>query len=129
MFARIKDALRRFFSGRYGNDRLNRFLLIVSIILLLLGWIGSSFLAPWMSVFNILAYVPLLFCLFRMLSRNFAARHRENAAYCRVLDRIRDRKNRYFNCPGCGQTVRVPRGKGRINIRCPKCNTQFIKKT
>ena len=130
MFARIKDALRRFFSGRYGSDNLNRALLLLSVVLLIVGWVGTGLLrAEWMSLFNLLAYAPLIYCIFRMLSRNFTARHRENAAYLRLTAPIRDRKNRYFKCPDCGQTVRVPRGKGTISIRCPKCSCRFVKKT
>lgn len=41
----------------------------------------------------------------------------------------KDREHRYFRCPKCGQTVRVPRGRGKINIRCPRCNERFIKNT
>ena len=37
--------------------------------------------------------------------------------------------DRYFRCPNCKQKVRVPKGKGTIEIRCPKCNTKFIKRT
>ena len=62
-------------------------------------------------------------------SRNIEARRRENAAFQRFFTRLRDRQNRYFTCPRCRQVVRVPRGKGRINIRCPKCGEQFVRKT
>ena len=54
---------------------------------------------------------------------------RENAAFLRFLTRIKDRQHRYYACPKCRQTVRVPRGRGKINIRCPKCGEQFVKKT
>ena len=87
MFRKIGDALRRFFSGRYGTDPLNRFLLYVALGCLLLGWLGGKYLAAWMSVFNVLAYVPLIWCIVRMYSRNFAARRRENAAYMRFWTR------------------------------------------
>lgn len=129
MFRKIGDALRRFFSGRYGTDPLNRFLLYAALGCLLLGWLGGKYLATWMSVFNVLAYVPLIWCIVRMYSRNFAARRRENAAYMRFWTRLKDRQNCYFRCPRCNQTVRVPRGKGRISIRCPKCGERFEKKT
>jgi ribosomal protein L37AE/L43A len=46
-----------------------------------------------------------------------------------LVDRIKDRRNRYFECPRCRQIVRVPRGKGKIAITCPKCKERFIKKT
>ena len=88
-------------------------MLDVALGCLLLGWLGGKYLATWMSVFNVLAYVPLIWCIVRMYSRNFAARRRENAAYMRFWTRLKDRQNRYFRCPRCNQTVRVPRGKGR----------------
>ena len=107
MFRKIGDGLRKFMAGRYGSDRLNQCLL------------GAAFLA----------YIPLIWSIFRMYSRNIEARRRENAAFLRFFSRLTDKQYRYFRCPGCRQVVRVPRGKGKINIRCPKCSRQFIKKT
>ena len=78
---------------------------------------------------SFLAYIPLIWSIFRMYSRNIEARRRENAAFLRFFSRLTDKQYRYFRCPGCRQVVRVPRGKGKINIRCPKCSRQFIKKT
>ncbi|MBO7290333.1 MAG: hypothetical protein J6U62_02605, partial [Bacteroidaceae bacterium] len=62
-------------------------------------------------------------------SRKVEARLAENAAFEGLLRRIKDRSHRYFRCPNCKQTVRVPKGQGKINIRCPKCGESFIKKT
>ncbi len=129
MFRKIGDALRRFMTGRYGMDRLNKWLLILSLVLIVLSAVGTRLGAAWMSLFGLLAYVPLIWSIVRTYSRNLSARRQENAAFCRLLSRLSDRKNRYFRCPGCRQTVRVPRGKGKINIRCPKCGQQFIRKT
>ena len=117
MFRKIGDGLRRFMAGRYGSDRLNQCLLGAAFVLLLISAIGGR-QVQWMSMLSLLAYVPLIWSMFRMYSRNIEARRRENAAF-----------QRYFRCPGCRQVVRVPRGKGKINIRCPKCSRQFIKKT
>ena len=58
-----------------------------------------------------------------------AARQREAAAYNRFKKFFTDRQNRYYGCPSCGQTVRVPRKKGRISIKCPRCGQRFEKKT
>ncbi len=129
MFRKFGDAFRRFMYGRYGTDGLNGALLMAALVLILLGWIGEKWIAPWMSVLNILAYVPLVWSITRMYSRNIAARRRENAAWMQFLNRLKDRTHRYFRCPRCRQKVRVPKGKGKINIRCPKCGEQFIKKT
>ena len=129
MFRKIGDALRRFMYGRYGTDKLNQTLIIAALVLLLAGWLGGRFLAGWLNVLNFLAYVPLIWSIVRMYSRNIEKRRRQNAAYLRFLSALKDREHRYYRCPRCRQTVRVPRGRGRINIRCPKCGEQFIKKT
>ena len=128
MFRKIGDGLRRFMAGRYGSDRLNQCLLGAAFVLLLISAIGGR-QVQWMSMLSLLAYVPLIWSMFRMYSRNIEARRRENAAFQRFFTRLRDRQNRYFTCPRCRQVVRVPRGKGRINIRCPKCGEQFVRKT
>ena len=128
MFRKIGDGLRRFMAGRYGSDRLNQCLLGAALVLILIGWLGGK-AAAGLNVLGLLAYVPLVWSIFRMYSRNIEARRRENAAFLRFFSRLRDKQYRYFRCPGCRQTVRVPRGKGKINIRCPKCGRQFIKKT
>ncbi len=129
MFRKIGDALRRFMAGRYGSDQLGRWLLGLAVVLILLGMIGNRTGSTVLAGLSLLAYVPLIWSIFRMYSRNIEARRRENAALQRFLTRLRDRDHRYYHCPKCRQTVRVPRGRGRINIRCPKCGEQFIKKT
>ena len=129
MFRKIGDALRRFMIGRYGSDQLGRWLLGAAIALIVLGMIGNRTGSAVLAGLSLLAYVPLIWSIFRMYSRNIEARRRENLAFGRFLTRIRDREHRYYACPKCRQTVRVPRGRGKINIRCPKCGEQFIKKT
>lgn len=128
MFKKIGDALRRFMYGRYGTDKLNTALLIGAVVLMLIGALGGRWV-PWLSVATLLAYVPLIWGIVRMYSRNVEKRRQENAAFLNFLSRLKDRNNRYFKCPKCRQTVRVPRGKGKIAIRCPKCGERFIKKT
>lgn len=128
MFKKIGDALRRFMYGRYGTDKLNTALLIGAVVLMLIGALGGR-KVPWLSVATLLAYVPLVWGIVRMYSRNVEKRRQENAAFLNFLSRLKDKNNRYFKCPKCRQTVRVPRGKGKIAIRCPKCGEKFIKKT
>ncbi len=99
MFRKIGDALSRFMSGRYGTDSLNKALLIVTAVLIVLGWAGGKWLTPWMSVFSLLAYIPLIWSIVRMYSRNVEARRRENARWIGFCNRVKDRDNRYFKCP------------------------------
>lgn len=120
---RFLNGVRRFFYGRYGTDQLNMVILIAALIISLIGSITR------LPLLNLLAWVPMGLALFRMMSKNTGRRYRENRRYLQIMDRIRDRRNRYFSCPACHQTVRVPRGKGKISIRCPRCGNKFIKKT
>lgn len=109
--------------GRYGSDKLNLFLLAVGVVLCLL----SSFSQLYFLGF--LAYIPLIYAIFRMYSRNIYRRRKENQRFLQLFTRFKDRQNRYFSCPRCRQRVRVPKGKGKIMIKCPACGERFAKKT
>lgn len=37
--------------------------------------------------------------------------------------------NRIVNCPNCDSRLRVPKGKGKIKITCPKCKMDFQSET
>ena len=77
----------------------------------------------------LVSYVLIAWSFFRMLSRNTYKRYQENRKYLQLVERIKDREHRYYDCPRCRQPVRVPRGKGKIAITCPKCREKFIRKT
>ncbi|MBQ6798580.1 MAG: hypothetical protein IJP11_05040 [Oscillospiraceae bacterium] len=124
MFRRLGERFRIFMYGRYGTDKLNFLLLCTGLVLSIL----SSFIEE-LAFLVIFSYALMIWCIYRMFSRNIAARQREAAAYTRFKKFFADRKNRYYACPSCGQTVRVPRGKGRISIKCPRCGQRFEKKT
>lgn len=124
MFRRIGDGFRNFMLGRYGSDKLNGALLLAGVVLMVLGSIFKK-----LAFLTLLAYVPLIWCIFRMYSRNLEARRRENAAFLNFFAHLKDREHRYYRCPRCKQTVRVPRGRGKISIRCPKCSERFIRKS
>ena len=113
--------------GRYGHDRLNVALLIVGLILTVISMFAGNKLV--VLVTTMLSYALLFVALFRCFSRNTYKRYNENRRYLLLIDRLKDRDNRYYSCPKCRQTVRVPRGKGKIAITCPKCREKFIKKT
>ncbi len=124
--SRIQTGLRHFMAGRYGPDKLTTYLLWASVILMLV----SMFLTgPKIKLIFMLVYYALWgWSIFRMLSRNTYKRYEENRKFLLFLDKIKDRQHRYFNCPKCRQSVRVPRGKGKIAITCPKCKEKFIRK-
>ena len=121
------NSIQRFMMGRYGHDRLNVALLIVGVILTVISMFARSKLV--VLVTTMLSYVMLILALYRCSSRSTYKRYNENRRFLLMLDRLKDRNNRYYACPKCRQTVRVPRGKGKIAITCPKCREKFIKKT
>ena len=127
MFRKLAERLRNFMIGRNGQDQLGVAMFLTGVVCLVLSMIFGRFL--WSFVFNLLSWVLLLLCIFRMYSRNLAARGAENRAFLRFFAQLKDRKHRYFHCPHCRQQVRVPRGRGKISITCPKCRNRFIKKT
>ena len=122
----IVAALNRFMAGRYGQDRLNITLLVVGCVLCFVQMFVPSGVG---FVLTILSETLLILSLFRCFSRNTYKRYNENRKFLLMIDRIKDRDHRYYACPKCRQTVRVPRGKGKISITCPKCREKFIKKT
>ena len=132
----MKTRFIRFMQGRYctyGTDRLTKFLIALFLVVFLI----TSFTPPaWDQIFPI---VIVVFTYFRMLSRNIPARYRENERYVRQADavrrrlsvlpaRISERKHFHiYRCPSCSQKIRIPRGKGHIMVRCPKCTAEFAK--
>ncbi len=138
------DRLRRFMYGRYGLDSLNIaiwvFAVAVAVIASVFAWIPAI---PSYVVLILRILYALLFVLsiFRSFSRNIAARQRENAQFTRAWRSVKnffrrvfkgqpDKKtHKYFRCPQCSQKVRVPKGKGKIAIKCPKCGNKFIRNT
>ena len=124
---KMKTGLQRFMMGRYGTDKLNTLLLWVAVAFMLL----SIFLpSGWPNLLAVLLSYGLMgVVIFRILSRNTYQRHKENRRYLNMVERLKDREHRYFSCPKCKQSVRVPKGKGKIAITCPKCREKFIKKT
>ena len=123
--------LRRVMTGRYGTDQLNNVLLIIALVLCLLPTILSFFIfiPPLNLLLTLGAYTLMGIALFRMFSRNTYKRYEENRRYLRFRERLKDRTHRYYQCPRCRQDVRVPRGKGKISITCPKCKEKFIRKS
>ena len=136
---RFRQWLGRVMAGRYGTDQLNRFLCVATLVLLVLslvlgrGGVGSLFWA--------LALACLLWGAVRTFSRNLSKRQRENAAYLGLTqnarerfrgarDRFAQRKDyRFFRCPSCRAWLRVPRGKGKLNITCRQCGERFTRST
>lgn len=136
----MREKFNKFMYGRYGNDELNQFLfklvigsLIISLLTKSIGYIS-----------NIFYYISICLALsvyFRMFSKNLSKRYKERdsfLAYSSKFKAKQAKRNRqqsqkkaysFFKCPSCKQKVRVPKGKGKISIHCPKCGVDFIKKS
>lgn len=134
MFRRFQNTMSRLLYGRNGADQLNLFLIFTALLLeivvrFLSAAAGSGTVRIVCVILNALSMAMFFVCLFRTFSRNLYRRQRENMRFLQFFRQLRDRNNRYFRCPRCRQTVRVPRGRGKICIKCPKCGEKFIKKT
>lgn len=133
----MKEKIGRFMAGRYGNDKLNQFMMAVFLECAVLNLFvrnayASTVLNSWECLLILLVYI-------RMFSRNISKRYAENQKYLALENRLRrffgqkrylmqQRKEYHiYKCPGCKQKIRIPRGKGKISIRCPKCGEEFIK--
>lgn len=135
---RMRDRLMRFMAGRNGADQLARFVSIVSCVMLVVSLFLKNIAG---TVLWLLALALLVYSYFRMFSKNTGKRYAENARFLslkykvtgwfsRKKDRVKQMKtHRFYRCPQCGITTRIPKGKGKIKITCPKCGNQFIRKS
>ncbi|MDE6252726.1 MAG: hypothetical protein K2M78_08815 [Lachnospiraceae bacterium] len=131
----MRERIIRFMMGRYGVDDFSRFLMAIAFIFLVLNLI---FRTGW---FYILAIVVLAYCYYRILSKNHDKRYRENIKYTYYRDKavnifkrekshMQQRKTHHiYTCRKCKQKIRIPKGKGKIQVTCPRCGFQFVKKS
>lgn len=143
----MKEKFRQFLVGRYGGDGLNTVLSVISLVSFAAGTAVVACVHAREGRFiggllYVVALAFLCFALFRVFSRNLSARKAENEWFRRNLiapiksiaaerrtRRAQSATHRFFKCPDCRQTVRVPKGIGTVKITCPKCGRSFIKKT
>ncbi len=135
-FYRVSSALARFMYGRNGSDHLNMALLAAYMLVLLVQALPGRIFA----VRVILEFVSLALAaavLFRTFSRNLTRRRAENAAFLNwwypvknrfsaARRRRQDREHKYFTCRSCKTVCRVPAGKGKIEITCPRCGKKIM---
>ena len=122
-------------TGRYGVDQLSRLYLVLTLVLLVLSMITK------LPIFYGLAIILLIYMYYRMFSKNTTKMYAQNQKYLNMRYQIvvkwnngkkhfaQRKEYRFYRCPKCHQKVRVPRGKGKICITCPKCRNEFIKKS
>ena len=135
MMYRLNTKMQQFMVGRYGADELGRFISVSTLVCLLVSLFTKWGILYWIGLFLI------FYTYFRMFSKNVSKRYQENqkfltlrykavAKWSIMKKHFLERKiYRFFKCPQCRQKVRVPKGRGKICITCPKCRTEFVKKS
>lgn len=133
--SQFRERFSRFMIGRYGADKLSRFMIGFTFALIVAGIFIRSY---WV---DIAALFLMVLSYFRMFSRNIGKRFEENQKFERISFRVTEffkkwrfkfqqmRQYHIYKCPSCGQKIRIPRGKGKVSVHCPKCSTDFIKKS
>lgn len=131
----MNEKLAAWLRGRNGSDELATFVIVVALLLVLLNLFLQSL------IISIIALVLMVYAWWRMSSRNLEARENENGVFCEFIGPLRPwlrnparaatemRSYKHLKCPECGQRVRIPRGKGKIRVRCPKCQNKFEART
>lgn len=130
----MKEKIEKFMVGRYGEDQLNNLFSVIFIVLAVINWRINS------RMLRIIVYILIILSLYRTFSKNVVARSIENDRYIKLKRRIarsikviqkgrKDKENKYVLCPNCVQMIRVPRKKGRLEIKCPNCHKKFEKRT
>ena len=121
--------------GRYGTDDFYKFLFWVALIGIVINWFFKSQLLSFAVI------LILVYAMYRVLSKNHSARYAENQRYLQATAKIRywfdqqkklmeERKYHHiYTCPKCRQKIRIPKGKGKIMVRCPKCHHEFQKRS
>lgn len=131
----MREKLMRFMYGRYGVDKLSRHLVIVGMVFCVLSLLGGG------NLFYLLSIILFVYGYFRIFSKKHAKRYKELCTYEKFLSKVKrypekwkkeakQRKEyRIFKCPNCKQKIRIPKGRGNVEIRCQKCRAVFRKRT
>ena len=127
-FDRLRWKFQLFMRGRNGVDELNRVLTYVMLIVYVISLFAQSTLLYYFS------FIGLVYITYRMLSKNLYVRREENRKFMTWMEttriRFEQRKDyKIFKCKGCGRNIRVPRGKGKIEVTCPMCGKKTIHRT
>lgn len=126
----FREKIMRFMVGRYGPDQFGKFLNVTTLIIIGVSILLSFFSKVASYVLYIIALALMVYSYYRMFSKQIYKRAAENRKFLNIQSLFKQLKTHcFFQCPKCKTKVRVPRGKGKICITCPKCKEEFIKKT
>lgn len=133
--SQLRYRVQNWMYGRNGVDILSRDLDILALVLMISGSIFRIPVIYW------LGFICFGVALFRIISRNRVSRSAENMGYLVLRNRVRDwywvtkqhladrKYYKFYRCASCKRKLRLPKGKGKIEITCPQCGLKFIKKT
>ena len=135
-FQKLKSGLIRFMYGRNGIDQLGLTVVWTSLILDILTMFLSGRFSLLGTILYWLSMVAWVYALFRVFSKNLNKRRSENQRFMSWWWKVKrsrgaakarhaDKDHKYFTCKSCGTICRVPAGKGKIIITCPKCGAQI----
>lgn len=131
----MKEKFYRFMQGRYGQDQFSKFLEGVVLACIILDLVLPGKALYWLT------WILLIYVCFRTFSKNYQARYAENQNFLNATAKLRywfeqqkkmagERKYHHiYTCPKCKQKIRIPKGKGKIMVRCPKCHHEFQKRS
>ena len=134
-FQNVAQRFNGFMQGRYGVDEFSIALIVLGFVFTILAAIiGNSVVSP---VLSLIALVLLVAAVFRAISRNIPSREGEREWYLNLTSRFRrgarmtklkaqNRGTAYLQCEHCNATLSVPKGKGYIRVRCPKCGEETL---
>lgn len=123
---------------KYGIDEYGIFLVCIAIVAVLVAYFINS------TVLNGISSFIVIYAIFRTMSSNIIKRKKENQVFLdnvinpfknifsknnKTSDKSKDAGFKYISCPSCGQKLRIPKNKGKIKVRCPKCKDQFDAKS
>lgn len=136
----MKEKFIKFMQGRYGVDQFSKFTMGVALVAIVVSiFVKRGSLLG--AVLDIVGLLAIVYTYFRIFSRNIQKRYAENQKYLGMTGKLRLRMNKeknlmeqrkthhIYTCPGCSQKIRVPKGKGKIEIDCPKCHNKFVKRS
>ncbi len=137
----IRNDIKNGMKNRCGLDELNNLLMLIGFVFVVI----ALFSQKW--IFTLAGAAFIVLCYLRVFSKNMEKRRSENAVYMKYMGNvvrwvenlmlclrmkgksITDKEYAYFVCSQCKQIIRVPKGKNKVSIRCPKCSYTFIKRT
>ena len=137
----FREDMREVMKRRCGLDELNNFIMLFGFVYIVIALFTKS------KICILFATAFVVLCYMRVFSKNLEKRKKENDVYLRYMGgavefagygklcikmwikSIRDKEYCYFVCSSCHQIIRLPKGKNKVSVRCPKCGQTFIKRT